>query len=51
MPFALARRDLVTRAAPSTVSSPTSCVKVATLPGEMELAGNPSTERSELGHA
>ena len=51
MPFALVRRDLVTREAASIASSPTSCVRVVILPGEMELAGNPSTERSELGNA
>ena len=47
MPFALARRVLATRAAPSIVSSPTSCAKVEISPVAMELVESPSTERSK----
>ena len=47
MPCAPERRALATRAPVSTVSSQTSCAKAVTLPAVMELAGNPSTERSE----
>ena len=47
VPFALARKVLDTRAAPSIVSSPTSCAREAILPAAMELVENPSTERSK----
>ena len=47
MPCAPERRALATRAPVSTVSSQTSCAKAVTLPAVMELAGNPSMERSE----
>ena len=47
VPFALVRKVLDTRAVPSTVSSPTSCAREATLPAATELVENPSTERSK----